>query len=465
MRGSHGWEYVSRERKREIIDAIVANSPTQGPVHVELDLTDRCNVACYFCNQQDLRTKEQIPIQKTTELIDDLKSAGLKSVRLSGGGDPLFHREILEVLDHLARREIIVDNLTTNGVALTEEVARRLVRGRAREVIFSLNAADDADYARMMQVKPALFDKVVENIRHLVKVRGDEQLPSIVVQFLLDRKNITRLAEMYDLAASLGVDRIAMSGVLEIPRERIDRELLLMPEDRVMAEPYIEEVLRRDRDRGLLQLDFYMERWNETLNAVRARLDASPKNLYATASTFREQDGGCFFAWYTAAITGNGDIRPCCLLLNPDVPPLGNVHKTPILEQWRGPNFQKMRDEMREVLIRGGRVEYSPRKFKILEEPCVKPGRCWLKNMYFRADEDFYRELGEALDGVRKREVRWFGTPRQMKRRADIFLYDHLYVLIRQRTMREVYDWLRNSSRPLRIVLKKRLGINLTDAA
>src|SRR3982751_606737 len=72
MRGTHGWAEVSRERKREIIDAIVANTPTTGPVHAELDLTDRCNVACYFCNQQDLRTKEQIPIQKTTELIDEL---------------------------------------------------------------------------------------------------------------------------------------------------------------------------------------------------------------------------------------------------------------------------------------------------------------------------------------------------------------------------------------------------------
>ena len=68
-------------------------------------------------------------------------------------------------MDHLAPRNVIVDNVTTNGVALTAEVATRLVDGKAREVIFSLNAADAADYARMMKVKPALFDKVLENIR------------------------------------------------------------------------------------------------------------------------------------------------------------------------------------------------------------------------------------------------------------------------------------------------------------
>ena len=96
-------------------------------MHAELDLTDRCNVACYFCNQQDLRTKEAIPLPKLTDLIDELVEGGLKSVRLSGGGDPLFHRDVLNVLDYLAQKNVIVDNLTTNGVALTTAVARRLV--------------------------------------------------------------------------------------------------------------------------------------------------------------------------------------------------------------------------------------------------------------------------------------------------------------------------------------------------
>ncbi len=47
-------------------------------------------------------------------------------------------------MDHLATRDVVIDNLTTNGVALTADVATRLVRNRAREVIVSLNAADAA---------------------------------------------------------------------------------------------------------------------------------------------------------------------------------------------------------------------------------------------------------------------------------------------------------------------------------
>ncbi len=468
MRGTHGWGEVARERKREIIDAIISGGATAGPVHAELDLTDRCNVACYFCNQQDLRTKEQIPIKRTTELIDELAANGLRSVRLSGGGDPLFHREINQVLDHLALRGVVVDNLTTNGVALNEEIAQYLVRSKAREVIFSLNAADASDYARMMQVKPALFEKVLSNIRTLVKVRGESIYPSIVIQYLLDRSNYTRIVDMYEVGRSLGVDRVGINAVLEIPRDRIDHQVLLTPEDSTVAEPYVEQVLRRDADAGLVQIDFPIQGWNAMLGRVRARIGVEPTNMFSTAPSFKEENGGCFFGWYTAAITGNGDIRPCCLLLNPDVPSLGNVHQGSMTEHWRGPAFQKMREEMREVLLRGGKMDYDANRFKVLKEPCVKPGLCWLKNMYFRADEEFYAELDARLAEARRKEIRWIGPPAAVKRRAEMFLYDHfrLRIFLKDNVrFRRLYDWLRNASRPLRVHLKKRLHINLTDAA
>ncbi|HEX6899394.1 MAG TPA: radical SAM protein [Thermoanaerobaculia bacterium] len=427
-------------------------------MHTELDLTDRCNVACYFCNQQDLRTKESIPLPKLTDLIDELAENGLKSVRLSGGGDPLFHRDVLRVMDHLAARGVVIDNLTTNGVALTADVATRLVRNQAREVIVSLNAADAADYARMMRVKPALFDKVLENIRALVAMRGDSIHPSIVVQFLIDKANVHRLVDMYELGRSLGPDRIAINAVLKIPGDRIDPAVLLATDDRDAAAPLIEEVLRRDRDAGLLQIDFAIAGWNDTLNAVRQRLDAPAHNLYPIAPSFKTENGGCFFAWYTAAITGNGDIRPCCLMLHPTVKPLGNLHDgKSFAEHWNGPAFGKMRDEMREVLLMKQKTPYSPSRFEILKEPCVVEGLCWLKNMYFRGDAEFYAELDRQLQETRREEIRWTGTQKQRRRAAELFIQENPRV-------KKAWDWCRERSRPLRKLLKRRFGWNLTDA-
>ena len=157
-RGSHGWREIDGAAKRRIIDAIANGTAPAGPVHLELDLTDRCNVDCYFCNAMDVRTREQVPLPRIVEILEEVTPSGLKSVRFAGGGDPLFHREIEKVIDAVHDKGLVIDNITTNGVGLSPGVAERIVRGKTREIVISLNTSDAADYARMMQVKPAMFD-------------------------------------------------------------------------------------------------------------------------------------------------------------------------------------------------------------------------------------------------------------------------------------------------------------------
>ena len=403
MRASHGWAEVDQARKREIIKAIASGRPTRGPVHAELDITDRCNVACYFCNQQDVRTKEQLSLEHLTRLIDELAQNGLRSVRLSGGGDPLFHSAVGEVLDHLQRRGVVVDNLTTNGVLLGPEIARRLVGHQAREVIFSLNAVDAEDYRRMMKAQPRTFDRVVESIRGLVRARAGSPYPGIVIQFLLDRKNFQELPRMYELGRSLGADRIAVSIVLDIPLERVDRELLLAPEDGPALLPLLEEILRRDRETRLLQLFFPVADWNVMVDQIQKELGYGPDRIpVSTAPSYQEKNGHCFFGWYTATIRGNGELYPCCLLMSPDYKPLGNAVNGRFVDHWNGPAFTRLRQEQREVLMAGEQAAFDPGNFQILRRQCVDPGLCWLKNMYFRGDEAFYAELGRALEKARR---------------------------------------------------------------
>jgi len=406
MRGTFGWAEVDRKRKRELIRAIAWGRPTKGPVHVELDLTDRCNVACYFCNQQDVRTKEQISYEHLAALIDELAGTGLKSVRLSGGGDPLAHRDVGRVMDRLHERGVVVDNVTTNAALMTREIAERLVRYEAREVIVSLNAVDEADYARMMQVRPAVFHKVVENVRALAASRPGGECPTIIVKFLLDRQNFERMPEMYELGRSMGADRIRLSAVLEIPLDRIERSLLLAPEDAATARPYLERAIAADRDRKLLLIDFPIQGWNEmALEIYRGQGHMPLLPVRPTAESFRDENGHCFFGWYTAVIRGNGDMYPCCLLLSPEYTPIGNAAKGKFSDQWKGPGFTRLRVEMRSVLLKNP-SRFEPETYTTIKKQCVEPGMCYLKNMYFRGDEDFYARLGRAMTWARRRS-RW----------------------------------------------------------
>lgn len=403
MRGTHGWGEISQDQKRELIAAIVSGKPTAGPLHIELDVTDRCNVACYFCNAQDVRTRDQLSLEHVTRVVDELVQTGLRSVRLAGGGDPVMHKQAGQILDHLEKRGIVLDNVTTNGALLGPEIAERLVRMKAREVIFSLNAADAADYHRMMRVPAEIFDRVVGNIRYLADLRKGGEYPSIVIQFLLDRFNYMELPRMYELGRSLNPDRLAMNLVLGIPLERIEPTMILRPEEGELMRPGLERIFAADRDAGHLQIAFPYQDWNAMMLEIKGQLGYPERPpLFSTASTFQDKNGHCFFGWYTATVSGSGSMYPCCLLMMPDFKPLGNVTEGSFRDQWNGPGFTQMRREMRDVFLSEA-PSYTSERFKVLRRQCVEPHMCWLKNMYFRGDESFYRELGEALEKARFR--------------------------------------------------------------
>src|SRR5579863_7679563 len=289
MGANYGWSLVEQERKREIIAAIATgvggsagDGAPIGPTHAEIDLTDRCNVACYFCNQQDVRTTQQLPLDKVFSLLDELVAGGLRSVRLSGGGDPLAHREVGKVLARLTALGVNVDNVNTNGALLTAELGRLLIENRCRELIVSLNAFDAADYHRMMQVKPATFDQVLDNVRRLVGQRGELPLPVVTVQFLIDRENFRRIPEMYALGRSLGAERITISPVQDIPLQRIDHDILLAPADGELVMPYFAAALAADRDANLLSLFGPFPAWNQAIEEIRSRA-AQPRPQPAAA--------------------------------------------------------------------------------------------------------------------------------------------------------------------------------------
>lgn len=459
MRGSHGWAEITLEDKRKLIEHIVHGTAPSGPFHIELDLTDRCNVDCYFCNAMDVRTREQIPYERIVEIVDACVPNGLRSVRFAGGGDPLFHREIEQVIDYIHSRGVVIDNITTNGVGLSHSVAERLVRGKTREIVISLNAANAADYERMMQVKPAIFDKVIANVQHLLEIRGDSPHPGVVVQFLLDRENYARLAEMYALARRIGADIVAVNVVTEIPLDRIDKTLLLLANDSDLLRPFLREVIDADRDLHLLHFGFPFQQMHAIVSELERELATSLTPSFPTASSFREENGHCFFGYYSAVVRGNGDMYPCCMLIKPDYKPLGNGAGGDFIDQnWKGPDFTQLRQEMREVMLAGNEIEYQEGKFRTLAPQCVNAHACGLKNMYFRSDEQFYRELGEALDKTRRREIRLTGNQQQLAR--------SLYrAKMRHPRLKRVYDRVIAWSPALRRWIKAAFGVRMSSAS
>src|SRR5512146_3176021 len=110
-----GWKYLTESDKAAILRGIAEGRAFGGPYHVEIHPADRCNIDCFFCSTAPLRGTDELPLTRFEELLRELKEAGTRSVRLSGGGEPLFHRQTKKYLRTIAEIGLPIENVTTNA--------------------------------------------------------------------------------------------------------------------------------------------------------------------------------------------------------------------------------------------------------------------------------------------------------------------------------------------------------------
>jgi MoaA/NifB/PqqE/SkfB family radical SAM enzyme len=151
--------------------------PEPGPQHVVVDLTNRCNSNCIACwtGSPLLRGQapapewfsRQLPTPVVHELLRDLAGMGCEIVRFTGGGEPLLHPH-LEELVQAASTLGLGCHVTSNGTLLDRLTAPALAA--IGELTVSLWAATPATYSRLHPNKTgATFERIIatlDEIRH-----------------------------------------------------------------------------------------------------------------------------------------------------------------------------------------------------------------------------------------------------------------------------------------------------------
>jgi len=87
------------------------------PVHLVLIPTNKCNLNCSFCSSGNRNKTHELPIEELIEIITLFKNLGTLAVTISGGGEPLIHPHINELIEYILAQDIKV-GLATNGTLL-----------------------------------------------------------------------------------------------------------------------------------------------------------------------------------------------------------------------------------------------------------------------------------------------------------------------------------------------------------
>ncbi len=211
-------------------------APLPGRLYVEC--TAACNLSCLdaCCAPSTGITKTRQAGMLDVELFRRvLAEAGptLGRIDFFNYGEAFLHKRAVEMCELIkADHPHIYLYTSTNGLALTEDSARRLVRSGIDEVTFSVDGASHESYVQYRQKGD--FAKVVETMRAVMdeKRRLGLDVPFVNWRYILFRWNDSdaEMQKARDLAAEIGIDRLCWE-VTDHPEHAFSRRFAPGTED------------------------------------------------------------------------------------------------------------------------------------------------------------------------------------------------------------------------------------------
>ncbi|MBF0154405.1 MAG: radical SAM protein [Magnetococcales bacterium] len=187
------------------------------PVHIRIKPTNICNHDCWYCAYrvqhlqlgEEMVERDTLDRAKMFEIVDDCIDMGVKAVTFSGGGDPLVYKPLPEVVERLAAGGIRVATLT-NGANLKGHMAEVFAR-HGTWVRVSIDAWDDASYARARGIAEGEFTRVCANMRAFAELRSRCVLG---ISFIVTQDNHQHILEACRIFKELGVNHVKFSGAV-----------------------------------------------------------------------------------------------------------------------------------------------------------------------------------------------------------------------------------------------------------
>jgi MoaA/NifB/PqqE/SkfB family radical SAM enzyme len=203
------------------------------PSRLYIECTAACNISCFqaCCAPETgiTRTRQagMLDWDLFTRAVDEAGPA-LVRVDFFNYGEAFLHKRAVEMCEYIKTKfPHIYLYTSTNGLALNDEKARRLVHSGIDEVTFSIDGAAQETYARYRQ--RGKFDVAIANLRTMAeeKARSGRDVPQINWRYILFNWNDSdeEMSRARQLATDLGVDRLCWE-ITDHPEDSFSRRFV-----------------------------------------------------------------------------------------------------------------------------------------------------------------------------------------------------------------------------------------------
>lgn len=312
---------------RPAADVLAVDVPADhlvGPLAVHLEVVAACNLTCSHCFVGVLpRNQHPLTVAEMDTLFADLARLGSFRLGLTGG-EPLLRKDLFAVLDAATGRGLH-PCLTTNGLLVTEDIARELGR---RELVW-LNVSLEGPSAESNDaVRGAgTFDAVLDKLRLL------RRHARFTLAFTVMRTNAHLVKQCAELAYRVGAHTAVFRPLYPVG----------------VALHHLDLMPSFDQYTGALRELADMDSPGAELRG----LDPFSPETRAPAQPQVHTSHTCGAGQHVCSISVQGDVNPCSFLgpaLNG-----GSLRERRFEEIWRdSPQFRRLRRPLGEGEFAGG---------------------------------------------------------------------------------------------------------------
>ncbi len=170
--------------------AINAETLTNFPLHLDIELTSDCNLKCKMCWQYkdpNAFPRGMMDFNLFKKLIDEGAKNGLCAIKLQSRGEAMMHPKIFEYSKYAKDKGIMDIHLTTNGTLfLKKGKIDKLFNSGIDKLIFSIDDAHDESIDEIYKTKKpdirSYFRKIGE-----IKKQNKLNKPYLVVQTFCEK--------------------------------------------------------------------------------------------------------------------------------------------------------------------------------------------------------------------------------------------------------------------------------------
>jgi len=291
------------------------------PYTVQIEITNECNLNCRMCPRTDLKVPIKSMRLNTYKKIVN-KLTGVNELILTGWGEPLFHRQIIEMVKYAKKKGFRV-RLTTNGTLLTKTLQDELLNSGIDEITFSVDEVRKSKKGLGHQLI-----KQLENIKSFLRKRKGKK-PRVTLQSTVHKGKEKNIFDIISFASKIGAERVNLMR-LDIRFQKLARPTV--KEEKKL----LKEAEKLGKKLGV-QVDFL----------PHTALTGFPRRIYRHLAQFLYRFGQyCPKTFGYLYINVDGQATPCCSL---PLYEIGNILNKDLLTIWEGERLNYFRRNQQSV--------------------------------------------------------------------------------------------------------------------